>query len=459
MGYLLTAGVNARLDTAVARHATIATRGAWQVPTYDRKAAGWVKIAATTAASPPTRWSVLITGGVHARELAPPDALVSFVERLLDAYDSGTGLVYPAFTTGGVTYPEFTVSLSEVQSVVERLDLVVAPLVNADGREFVLTTLPATATTDEVLLHLGWRKNRRPKPATETAPETDGVDINRNFDVAFDFMNHYNFMLAGVHTSNLAKEEDFCGPTAASEPETQNLVKLMQDEDVSHYLDVHSFARTVMYSWGIEANQTNDPAMSFLNSAWDHKRDGTTFNTYREYIPSAQEATAKAIADRMVQDILTRAAGSDPTAKKRSTYEAIPSSKLYVTSGAADDFCFSRWFTAAVHGRPIRPVVALTMEAGGDVRKLPAADFDEGGFWPNSQTQFPKIEREIHVAVWSFLTQVAAIPVSGPTAPLLPINAGRPSGGSGCLSASLLTLAIAPLLAVHALFRAFRRRR
>jgi hypothetical protein len=101
----------------------------------------------------------------------------------------------------------------------------------------------------------------------------------------------------------------------------------------------------------------------------------------------------------------------------------------------------------------------MTMEAGGDVRKLPAADFDEGGFWPNSQTQFPKIEREIHVAVWSFLTQVAAIPVSGPTAPLLPINAGRPSGGSGCLSASLLTLAIAPLLAVHALFRAFRRRR
>src|SRR5688500_2689336 len=136
-GYLRTADVNAKLDAAVAAHPTVATRGRWE-PGHDGRSAGYVKIAATTAASPNPRWAVLITGGVHARELAPPDALVSFVEKLLGAYAAGTDIVYPAWTgPGGVVYDAFTVSAGEVRSVVERLDLFVAPLVNPDGRDWV----------------------------------------------------------------------------------------------------------------------------------------------------------------------------------------------------------------------------------------------------------------------------------------------------------------------------------
>jgi hypothetical protein len=79
------------------------------------------------------------------------------------------------------------------------------------------------------------------------------------------------------------------------------------------------------------------------------------------------------------------------------------------------------------------------MESGGDVRK--GVDHQDGDFWPDHTTQYPKVEREIHAAVWSFLTQVAATPVAAPGTP--PAPAPPPSGSSssgGCLSAVSLPL-------------------
>jgi murein tripeptide amidase MpaA len=437
-GYLRAAGVTARLDTAVSLHRAIATRGTWSA-SHGGRSPGYVKIGATTAASPPARWSALVTGGVHARELAPPDALLSFVERLLAAYDAGADVSYPAFRSAdGVTFDAFTVPFTEVQSIVERVNLVVAPLVNPDGRDFVLAPL---GPTDDPALHKMWRKNLRDNDGDGQITAADGVDLNRNFDILFEFAKHYDVAVADVHTSNDRSDDSYCGPTAGSEPETGNLVKLFKDEKVSYYLDVHSFSRSILYSWGIEANQSVDATMSFTNPVWDHKRDGVKHNAYSEYIPATQEAAAAALATQMCTDIAARAGGSDAVAVRRSTYQAKPSGAgLYVTTGAVDDFCFSRWFTAAKAGRPIPPVVALTMESGGDPRK--GADAQDGEFWPDFTTQFPKIEREIHCAVWSFLTQVAATPVSGPSAPPspppAPTTTSPPPPKKSCLVATTL---------------------
>jgi murein tripeptide amidase MpaA len=435
--YLKTAEVNARLDTAVSIHGhaggrTFATRHSWN-PGHEGKQAGYVKIAAAVPASPAQRWSVVLLGGMHARELAPPDALVSFVERLLTAYAARSGVSYPAFTsTDGVVFDAFDVTAAEVDAVVERLNLVVAPLVNADGRDFALSPPPG-ASAPVKKLHKEWRKNRRPRPAGQADPHADGVDLNRNFDILFDFAKHYDVTVATVVTSNDPVKDSYCGPSAGSEPETQNLVKLFDQEPVSHLLDVHMYGRTVMYSWGTERNQTTDSSQSFLNPAWDHKRDGVDLRAYDEFIPAAQEAEAKVIATQMVTAIAARAGGSSAAAVARSTYRAIPSSELYVTTGAVDDYCFSRWFTSAAGGRPIRPVVALTMEAG--VRPGRAPD-DDGEFWPNHATQYPKVEREIHAAVWSFLTHVAATPVAGRITPPLPVAVPAPS--RTCLVATTL---------------------
>jgi murein tripeptide amidase MpaA len=435
--YLKTAEVNARLDTAVSAHGhaggrTFATRHSWGTG-HEGQQAGYVKIAATMPASPAQRWSVVVLGGMHAREMAPPDALVSFVERLLAAYAGRTGVSYPAFTsTDGVVFDAFDVTAAEVDAVVERLNLVVAPLVNADGRDFVLSPPPGASPAVRKL-HKEWRKNRRPQPVGLSDPRTAGVDLNRNFDIVFDFARHYDTSVANVVTSANPVDDSYCGPGAASEPETANLVALFDREAVSWLLDVHMYGRTVMYSWGTERNQTTDPTQSFLNPAWDHKRDGVDFRAYDEFIPAPQETAARDVATNMVAAIAARAGGSVPAAVRRSTYRPIPSSELYVTTGAVDDYCFSRWFTSADAGRPLRPVVALTMEAGGRPGRAPDTD---GEFWPDHTTQYPKIEREIHAAVWSFLTQAATTPVAGRVAPPLP----GPATGSGrlCLVATTL---------------------
>jgi murein tripeptide amidase MpaA len=423
-GYLRTADVNAKLDAAVAAHPDVATRGSWEA-SHEGRSAGFVKIAATTAASPSPRWAVLVIGGVHARELAPPDALVSFVEKLLAAYAAGTDIAYPAWTgPGGVVYDAFTVSAGEVRSIVERLDLFVAPLVNPDGRDWVLAPLPAGASRAVQKLHKEWRKNRRPKPAGVTDERGVGVDLNRNFDILFKFQDHYDVAVAGVHTSTDPLEDDYCGTAAESEPETRNVAKLLRDHDISYFLDVHSFSRKVLYSWGIEDNQTTDASMAFTNPRWGLKRDGIGKHAYREFIPSTQEAAAADLARRMTQAIETRAGGTNPVAVARSRYEAKPSGAgLYVTTGSSDDYGFSRWFTAARAGRPTRPVIAMTMEAGDDATH--GANHDDGGFSPGYVTQYPKVEREIHAALWSFLTSAAATPVAPagpPPGPDLPAD-------------------------------------
>ena len=434
------AAISAHLDQAAAGSSGVCTRLSWAAGSAGASA-GYVKIAAATAASPAQRWATLISGGVHARELAPPDALVSFVEKLLAAYAAHSAVVYPAWTSpvDSVTYSSFTIPWPQVQAVVERLDLYVAPLVNADGRDFVLAPPASGATHAEQQLHKMWRKNRRPAPAGQTGDSCIGVDLNRNCDILWDFTTAYTPALvaqapkAGVDTSQQPCNFNvYSGPSAESEPETQNLAGLMRTASISFYADVHAYGRDILYPWGIETDQSTVPAQSFENRAKDGQRDGNQASAYAEYVPAGQLAALQAMAKRMCDFIYTKAGGADPAAQARSVYKPAESAVLYptkVTTGAFDDYCFSRWFTQATAGTPIRPVMAFTIEAGGDPKL--GADHDEGGFAPDYVKHYPKIEREIHAALWGFLTAVAATgvqPASAPPQPSPP--APEPSASS-----------------------------
>src|ERR1700683_86621 len=89
---------SAHLDALAASYPTLCPRsasGGWK-PGGAGATSGYLKIGVTTAASPSQRWAVLITGGVHARELAPPDALVSFLEKLLGGYAGSGAITYPS---------------------------------------------------------------------------------------------------------------------------------------------------------------------------------------------------------------------------------------------------------------------------------------------------------------------------------------------------------------------------
>jgi len=132
------------------------------------------------------RIPVLFIGGSHAREWVPPDALLSFVGNLLRAESTDTDIVYPQFESGGVTYsalPNYTIPKAEVHDIFDRFELIVLPLVNPDGRDFSLA-----GTTDR---EVNWRKNRRDlRDPDMTDPFCVGVDINRNFPIAWDHVKY-----------------------------------------------------------------------------------------------------------------------------------------------------------------------------------------------------------------------------------------------------------------------------
>ena len=265
------------------------------------------------------------------------------------------------------------------------------PLVNPDGRDFTL------AGADE--LHYMWRKNRRPPPAGHTGRWCAGVDLNRNFDIAWDFERYYNTAAAAqVRSSKDACDPQiYIGPAAASEPETRNVQSVVTQLRPSHFLDVHSYARTILFPWGMDDDQGREPTQNFHNPDWDrtgphHGRDGVG-GTYGEYLPSEMAAGHTAIARRM-RDAIRDQAGPHPTARHRSIYTVKQALGLYPTTGTSDDYCAG--VTMLDSSRPA--IYAFCLECGIDQAPDDPTD-NQGGFHPDYRTTFRKIEREVHAAV------------------------------------------------------------
>jgi murein tripeptide amidase MpaA len=206
----------------------------------------YLKIGNGSGAGRPT---VLIVAGMHARELAQPDAVLSFADKLLTAYRSSKAFTIPAYTDpAGRTVGPVTIDAPRVKRLVDTVDLLLVPLANPDGRAFALAA-PA---------NIDWRKNRAPR-VVAADPATVGVDLNRNFDIAWDFEIYLDTTAAAdleaKSTSKNAARDTFIGqPTQgpASQPETRNLVWILDHHPVTYAIDLHSKKGKVMYPWGIE---------------------------------------------------------------------------------------------------------------------------------------------------------------------------------------------------------------
>ena len=261
----------------------------------------------------PELYHVYFTAGVHARERGGPDCLIYFISDLLHAQRAGSGLTY-----GAKTY-------SNAQ-VIKALNtgIVFFPLVNPDGVRY-------DQATDSL-----WRKNRNPANGDGTQ-RSIGVDINRNYDFLWDFRSHFDPSV--VNSSSLASDnprlETYHGPTPFSEPETRN-VKWILDQfpRLRWYMDIHSAAGDILYNWGDDDNQSSDPSMSFLDPRWDGKRGVVTIDDYREWISDRDGAAARGVARRVAGAM--RAVGG-------RSFNPLQAVGLYPTSGASDDYAFSRF--------------------------------------------------------------------------------------------------------------------
>jgi hypothetical protein len=224
-----------------------------------------------------------------------------------------------------------------------------------------------------------------------------GVDLNRNFALAWDFARYYD----DAGDAAVSASDDPCdfqvyhGPAPDSEPETRNVIGLLRERRIEFYVDIHSFSRKILYPWGMDDDQTSDPSQSYRNSAWDGRRDGGAGGAYGEYIPAALRDDHVRIGEAM-RDAILAAAGSDPRARPRSRYDVEPGLALYPTTGTASDYGAGLQFEP---DPPAARVISYTLEIGSD------AD-GEGGFQPVPAI-YPKIEREVHLSLMAFLLAAA----------------------------------------------------
>jgi murein tripeptide amidase MpaA len=263
---------------------------------------------------------VLIISGAHAREWGGPDACVHFAADLLEAHASGTGLVY-----GGTSY-----TAPEIKAIVERVDVIVFPDINPDGRHYSQTT------------YAMWRKNRNTASSGGQASRI-GVDVNRNYDFLWDFNAAFapGAQAGGTLASTSPSSDLFHGTAPFSEAETRNVRWLFdQHPHISWFVDLHSYGGDILHAWGDDANQTGEPNKNFTNPAWNGQR-GLPGDTYGEYIGAGDLADV-ASAGSAVSAAIAGVRG-ETYAVAQAFF--LPSwGSTYPTSGASDDWATGRHF-------------------------------------------------------------------------------------------------------------------
>ena len=260
-------------------------------------------------------YKVFINGNIHARERGSMDNVLYFVSDLLYANKNNVGLTY-----GSKTYTS-----AQVKTALSA-GLVVIPLSNPDGVAYDQSSNGC------------WRKNRNPASGTGSS---SGVDLNRNFDFVWDFKKYFASSVQSSVASTSPSSETFHGTAAFSEPETKSIKWVLDTyTKISWFLDLHSYAGDVLYSWGTDENQSKYSYMNFQNSSYNSVRGILTDTPgsgkgYGEYVSTADNTANTAAAQRV---------GSAMSTAGGRAYTIMQGASLYPTSGASDDYAYSRHF-------------------------------------------------------------------------------------------------------------------
>jgi carboxypeptidase T len=290
--------------------------------THERKPIYGLRIHRGRAKSPR---AVLIVGGAHAREMIPPEAVLLFAWKVCRSYVNGND-----FSFGNKTYPAGIANW-----LVEALELIVVPMLNPDGREWV-------ETTDQM-----WRKNRRPGATCR------GVDINRNYDFLFT---------SGLNTSTSPCDYQlYRGPSANSEPEVRAVRDLIDSRpNIRGILDVHSYSGLILYPWGDDQNQSTNPSMNFMNPAFDGQR-GIKNDSYNEHIVSKDWRWYEDTASRMRERVKEVAGRTYIAEQGVDVYEAGISASLV-------DYPYSLHLTNSARPKIMSMAVEIGFESDGKFR-------------------------------------------------------------------------------------------
>ena len=292
--------------------------------------------------SGPGRIGVYFIGGVHAREWGNPDICIFFIEQLTQAYRTGSGIVL-----GGKSF-----SAAQVQSIVNTLDLFIFPQVNPDGRHYSMT------------VDTMWRKNRR--SGLGPGVGCSGVDINRNYDFLWNYPAFFSAAAPVANStttcgpSHSAGYNTYIGPGAASEPETRNVVWIVDtNPHVRFFRRPASLLRADPVWLGRRRAASSDtPSMDFRNAGFNSIRGLKDGAAYSEYLEPCDQTLLVDLATRMRDGI---------AAVRSRTYKVQSSFELYPTAGTSTDYMFSRHITNRGRGK----IHAFTIESGSRSNETP----------------------------------------------------------------------------------------
>jgi len=200
--------------------------------------------------------TIYIQGGIHAREWISPATVMFILNSLATSTDP------------------------DVKTLLQKVQFVIVPLLNADGYEYCFTN-------DRM-----WRKNRK----VNSGSSCIGVDLNRNWD------DHWG----GPGSSPNPCAETYRGTAAFSELESAAVRQFWVGKPApAAFIDFHSYGQLMLRPFG-----------------WQLPSRGVPPN----------EAEVKALTEKMVAAI-------EATHGKYYTNEHA--AELYVACGGADDWFYS----------------------------------------------------------------------------------------------------------------------
>ncbi|XP_074124006.1 carboxypeptidase A4-like isoform X2 [Sminthopsis crassicaudata] len=124
----------------------------------------------------------------------------------------------------------------KITSILNKMDIFLMPVANPDGYVYSQTKDPS------------WRKNRSRRKLKKCV----GVDLNRNWDVAFSSL----VPIKEKTTSDDPCSEIYHGPKPHSEVEVQSVANfIVKHGNFKSLIDFHSFSQLLMYPYGYINNK------------------------------------------------------------------------------------------------------------------------------------------------------------------------------------------------------------
>ncbi|HTR96968.1 MAG TPA: M14 family zinc carboxypeptidase [Candidatus Acidoferrales bacterium] len=186
----------------------------------------WGLRIAKAVTGPDTRPVVFYSALTHAREPGGMQALFNFIDDILAHYDSDPVARY----------------------LLENRQIYICPVVNPDGYAFNEQIYDTTASHAFGL----WRKNLRDNNNNHVTDGNDGVDINRNYG--------YKWGLNTQGSSTTMSADDYRGPAAWSEPETQIQRDAFAALQPVCGFPFHTYSDLFVHPWGWTTTGTPDSA-------------------------------------------------------------------------------------------------------------------------------------------------------------------------------------------------------